>query len=117
MKFNDGYLECSEDRAKEKGKKMSVCNNPLCSFLIFLTSNTMSLLIYSASQALREGAAKLRKEGYGDIKKDAGPLVVQSILLPSERTSKTRSGCADDEKHCDKFDPPRPKKKTKRASV
>lgn len=71
----------------------------------------------TASQALREGAAKLRKEGYGDKKKESGPLVVKPILLKHERASGARSGYADDEKYRDQFEPPRPRKKSKRGSV
>eukprot|EP00985_Skeletonema_marinoi_P018661 scaffold10475_cov90-Skeletonema_marinoi.AAC.1 len=88
IKFPEGYLECSVDRAKEK-----------------------------ASQALREGAAKLRKEGYGDKKEETGPLEVKPILLLNERASGVRLGYADDEKYCDQFEPPRPRKKSKRSSV
>ncbi|KAL7491349.1 hypothetical protein ACHAWT_001879 [Skeletonema menzelii] len=87
MKFPQGYLECSMDRAKEK-----------------------------ASQALREGAAKLRKEGYGDKKKETGPLVVKPILLLNESASGARRlGYEDDEKYCDQFEPPRPRKKSRRS--
>jgi hypothetical protein len=66
---------------------------------------------------LREGAAKLRKEGYGDKKKETGPLEVKPILLLNERASGVRLGYADDEKYRDQFEPPRPRKKSKRASV
>lgn len=71
----------------------------------------------TASQALREGAAKLRKEGYGDKKKESGPLVVKPILLKHERASRAGSGYADDEKYRDQFEPPRPRKKSRRESV
>eukprot|EP00571_Detonula_confervacea_P014706 CAMPEP_0172297620 /NCGR_PEP_ID=MMETSP1058-20130122/571_1 /TAXON_ID=83371 /ORGANISM="Detonula confervacea, Strain CCMP 353" /LENGTH=513 /DNA_ID=CAMNT_0013006789 /DNA_START=391 /DNA_END=1932 /DNA_ORIENTATION=- len=66
VKYPGGYLECNDDRAREK-----------------------------ASQALRERAAKLRKQGYGqsgDVKKCACQTPVNKrvnhggkIMLPTER--------------------------------
>lgn len=86
---------------------------------------THSALINShcatASQALREGAAKLRKEGYGNKKKEEptrGPLVVKPILLPNESASGDKSGSyADDAKYRDHFEPPRSRKRYKLESI
>ena len=92
-------MECGDDRAREK-----------------------------ASQALREGAAKLRKQGYGPkqpgssaeapavLDNEATPkrgLQVEKIMLPNERQS-DESYC-DDAKYSSHFDPPR--KKTKHEAV
>ncbi|KAL7551900.1 hypothetical protein ACHAWF_015106 [Thalassiosira exigua] len=93
VKYPGGYLECSDDRAREK-----------------------------ASQALREGAAKLRKQGYG-IKNDAGEKQLDStaeeaglhttqILLPNERV---RSQGYRGTEYSSAFDPPR--KKIKQEEV
>ena len=66
VKYPGGYLECSEDRAREKAK-----------------------------QALREAAAKLRKDGFGvesgavEASNDANDAIeqrgIKRILLPNER--------------------------------
>ena len=72
-----------------------------------------------ASQALREGAAKLRKQGHIEKKKEeklTGGLVVKSIKLPIERV-RDMPHYSDDAKYCNEFEPPRPRKKSKRASV
>ena len=74
----------------------------------------------TASQALREGAAKLRKEGYGEKRKEekiSGGLVVKSITLPNERAGNNAPHYSDDAKYCDQFEPPRPRKKAKQESV
>ena len=71
-----------------------------------------------ASQALREGAAKLRKQGHIDKKKEeklTGGLVVKSIKLPIERV-RDMPRYSDDAKYCNEFEPPRPRKKSKRTS-
>lgn len=70
-----------------------------------------------ASQALREGAAKLRKQGHIDKKKEeklTGGLVVKSIKLPNERV-RDMPHYSDDAKYCNEFEPPRPRKKSKRT--
>ena len=70
-----------------------------------------------ASQALREGAAKLRKQGHIDKKKEeklTGGLVVKSIKLPIERV-RDMPRYSDDAKYCNEFEPPRPRKKSKRT--
>lgn len=75
MKYPLGYLPCSEDRAREK-----------------------------ASQALREGAAKLRKEGAWPRRAP----VVRNVLLPNE-TAAERIYCDDPrmERYAECFEPPR----------
>ena len=69
----DGYVECDDSRAREK-----------------------------ASQALREGAAKLRKEGYALPDQALKPS--PKIKLPSERTSEVNY--SRDPEYCDAFEPP-----------
>lgn len=85
--------------------------------LFALTTLAVSWVI--ASQALREGAAKLRKQGHIEKKKEeklTGGLVVKSIKLPIERV-RDMPHYSDDAKYCNEFEPPRPRKKSKRASV
>lgn len=80
-----------------------------------LTTLAVSWVI--ASQALREGAAKLRKQGHIDKKKEeklTGGLVVKSIKLPIERV-RDMPRYSDDAKYCNEFEPPRPRKKSKRT--
>lgn len=81
-----GYLPCDEDRAREK-----------------------------ASQALREGAAKLRKQGYSTTKIESPTVAVVNvqtrILLPNEKETDEPN---NDPKYTE-FDPP--KKKVKQEPV
>ena len=82
---------------------------------LFLTTLAVSWVI--ASQALREGAAKLRKQGHIEKKKEeklTGGLVVKSIKLPIERV-RDMPHYSDDAKYCNEFEPPRPRKKSKRT--
>lgn len=90
---------------------------------MFLFAPTLTLSLHpncSASQALREGAAKLRKEGYGVKNKiDAGSKPTSSdrgikrglnpprkILLPTERTI-GESNDLEFDQYARDFDPPR----------
>ena len=72
--FPEGYLECSEERAKEKGEPFQKLLYMLIAYVIpILTICCLTTLAVSwviASQALREGAAKLRKQGHIDKKKE-----------------------------------------------
>ena len=74
-----GYFEACEERAREK-----------------------------ASQALREGAAKLRKEGYGTHEATGGLKLPPKISLPNERICD--ENYADSPTYCDDFQPPPLKK-------
>ena len=79
VQISGGYVECDDCRAREK-----------------------------ASQALREGAAKLRKEGYALPDQALKPS--PKIKLPSERTGEVRY--SHDPVYCEAFEPPCKKFKT-----
>ena len=102
VKYPGGYLECGDDRAREKAK-----------------------------QALREGAAKMRKQGYGGGTESVGSDDTASlfhinnekrgmsrILLPNERSRGGVGGVGSieeeeyqlDPKYSIVFEPPRNKK-------
>lgn len=87
VKYPGGYLECSDDRAREKAK-----------------------------QALREGAAKMRKEGHGaetgalEASNDANEQrEMKRVLLPNERSC-NEIEYHDDPEYSNVFDPPHKKK-------
>lgn len=87
VKYPGGYLECSDDRAREKAK-----------------------------QALREGAAKMRKEGHGaktgalEASNDANEQSeIKRVLLPNERSC-NEIEYHDDPEYSNVFDPPHKKK-------
>ena len=85
--------------------------------LTIFSLTTLAVSWVIASQALREGAAKLRKQGHIDKKKEeklTGGLVVKSIKLPIERV-RDMPHYSDDAKYCNEFEPPRPRKKSKRT--
>jgi len=85
--------------------------------LTIFSLTTLAVSWVIASQALREGAAKLRKQGHIDKKKEeklTGGLVVKSIKLPNERV-RDMPHYSDDAKYCNEFEPPRPRKKSKRT--
>ena len=85
--------------------------------LTIFSLTTLAVSWVIASQALREGAAKLRKQGHIDKKKEeklTGGLVVKSIKLPIERV-RDMPHYSDDAKYCTEFEPPRPRKKSKRT--
>src|SRR5210317_1857374 len=85
--------------------------------LTIFSLTTLAVSWVIASQALREGAAKLRKQGHIDKKKEeklTGGLVVKSIKLPIERV-RDIPHYSDDAKYCNEFEPPRPRKKSKRT--
>ena len=87
--------------------------------LTIFSLTTLAVSWVIASQALREGAAKLRKQGHIDKKKEeklTGGLVVKSIKLPIERV-RDMPHYSDDAKYCNEFEPPRPRKKSKRSST
>ncbi|KAL7530071.1 hypothetical protein ACHAXR_005898 [Thalassiosira sp. AJA248-18] len=88
IKYPEGYVKCGDDRAREK-----------------------------ASQALREGAAKLRKQGYKCVKYGEDHAHqkrgLTKILLPNERAF-DQSYCGDPE-YSSEFEPPR--KKIKQEAV
>ena len=84
VKYPGGYLECGDDRAREKAK-----------------------------QALREGAAKMRKEccrtGALEASNDANEQSgMKRILLPIERT-RNEIEYHDDPEYSNVFDPPHKK--------
>lgn len=83
VKIPHGYVECDDSRAQEK-----------------------------ASQALREGAAKLRKEGYALPSQAFKP---SKITLPNERTCGEKY--SHDPQYYDAFAPPQKKMKKDQGEV
>jgi hypothetical protein len=87
VKVPGGYCEAEEERSKEK-----------------------------ASQALREGAAKLRKEREGIVSSAKNGLSSKrpkTVLLPNERSASKSSLPSDDPDYADVFEPPRKGEKAK----
>ncbi|KAL3805899.1 hypothetical protein HJC23_007860 [Cyclotella cryptica] len=84
VKLPGGFVESDDERSREK-----------------------------ASQALREGAAKLRKDGCASPNNSAASTTLKpaaKIALPNERTCEDMY--SDDPRYCDDFEPPRKKMKS-----
>lgn len=121
------YVECPVERAREKGKWST--QTPLVLSPLIHNSELWYVIPtdITASQALREAAAKLRKQergtedGAGKKRAKKGPpdetvkggLVVKKILLPNEKEC-GESYCDDPEFSSD-FEPPQ--KKIKQEAV
>ena len=105
-------------------------DNSISAFSLYTFSNSELQLhhvhsLSTASQALREGAAKLRKEGYGvkngadeksmvdNVANQKRGLSVMKIPLPNERASD--QSYYNDPECSSEFDPPR--KKIKQEEV